>query len=55
MGLYKSLLTITERRKDKNQDKDMVQVRHLLKVGLDQQMGDSGQDSSKSAVFKYLV
>jgi len=32
------LLTITERRKDKNQDKDMVQVRHLLKVGLDQQM-----------------
>ena len=38
MGLYKSLLTITERRKDKNQDKDMVQVRHLLKVGLDQQM-----------------
>ena len=38
MGLYKSLLTITEKRKDKNQDKDMVQIRNLLKVGLDQQM-----------------
>ena len=34
MGLYKSLLTITEKRKDKNQDKDMVQIRNLLKVGV---------------------